>query len=104
MPSQINKDKTSIQRKLIEGKKELDEFLATCNIQKNNCLFKFCVVYKNFKKPYDGYKKGISNNIIKFGLEKYRNLVDDIKTDCVIEFTQLLNKRLTPTTLNCEHQ
>ncbi len=60
--------------------------------------------YKKFNKPYDECKNGIAKNIIKFGLEKHSNLVNGIKTDCVVEFTQLLNKRLTPTTLNCEYQ
>ncbi len=103
LPSQINRDKISIQRKLVEGKKELDMFLAICNIQKNDYKFKFCVVYKNFRKPYDGYKRGIAKHIIEFGLKKHSNLVNGIKTDSVLIFTQLLSKNLIPITLNCEN-
>lgn len=100
IPSQINNQ--DIQQKLSNGKAQLDTFLATCNVQKNDYSFKYCVVYKNFKKPYDRYKRGISKNIIEFGLESFSSLVNAIKTDSVSEFTQILNKKLLPSTLNCE--
>jgi len=101
IPSQINNQ--DIQQKLLDGKAELDTFLAACNIQKDDYFFKYCVVYKNFKKPYDRYKKGVSKNIIEFGLENVNSLVNAIKTDSVSEFTLILNKKLPPSALNCEH-
>jgi len=100
-PAQI--DNNAIIKKLHDGKKELDTFLAKLHIQKRNYAFKYCIVYKNCNKTFDKYKCGISKNIIEFGLEQYKNrVVDDIKTDSVSSFTKLLSRKLVISTLNCE--
>ncbi|MDQ7068766.1 MAG: hypothetical protein Q9M40_12795 [Sulfurimonas sp.] len=76
--------------------------MASCNILKNDYQFKYCVVYKNFKKPTDRYKRGVAGNIIEFGLRNCLHLVNAIKTDPVLDFTKLLSKNITPKMLNCE--
>ena len=88
-------DPTNIQEKLIQGKKELDKLLSNLNIQKQNYIFKYCVVYKNCQQPKDRYKCRISKNIPQFGLSSCKTIVDEIYTNNVNFFTKTLNAKLS---------
>ncbi|WP_309499956.1 hypothetical protein [Sulfurovum sp.] len=91
IPRDINN--ADIQGKLEQGKKELDILLSAENIQKNDYIFIYCVVYKKCTEPRDSYKCGIGKGAIKFGLEKYNNLVDHIFTNNVEFFAEQFKKK-----------
>lgn len=103
-PKFLSAHKQELEQKLLDGKNELDQLLAGLNIPKSAYNFKYCVIYQKCSTShFNEYKCGIDKNIIKFNLTKHKgSVVDDIKTNQVDFFTKLLNKKLTPSTLQCE--
>ncbi len=93
-------DKEWIEKKLVNGKKELDKLLEDLNIQKDNYNFIFCLVYNIYKPKYARWKRGILAYPIKIYLDKYKEdkIIDDIFTEDIEffsnQFKNKLNKEL----------
>lgn len=81
--------------KLIDGKKELDEILGAVNVRKENYNFIYCVVHKNCKPHFNRYKCGITKELPRFALAKYKEngFVHDIYTEDVNFFTKQFKKK-----------
>jgi len=89
-----NPNKKSIEEKLIDGKRELNEMLISLNIQKNDYRFIFCVVYNKVKPREERYKRGIQKFPIEMYLKKHQesHLLDQIITEDVDFFTKQFKK------------
>jgi len=81
--------------KLIDGKKELDKILGLINVQKEDYKFIYCVVHKNCKPHFNRFKCGVSKDVPRFALAKYKEsgFIDDIYTEDVNFFTKQFKKK-----------
>ena len=88
-------DKKLIEKKLTNGKKELDKLFAKLNIQKDDYKFIFCLVYNIHKPKFDRWKKGTISYTINNYLKKYKDdkFISDIFTEDVEFFSKQFSKK-----------
>jgi hypothetical protein len=88
-PSDVISSK--IKDKLTNGKDILTNICQSNKIPPKSYAFLFCVV---FKKNRRGYRDGIKNSTIRFGLEQYKGkYFDDIFTNDIVFFTREFKKK-----------
>jgi len=87
--------KKEVEKKLLDGKKELDILFNDLNISKNNYKFVFCLVYNKFIPKEERFKQGLYKSIRFESLNKYKKngLMDDIYTENTEFFTKEFKKQ-----------
>ncbi|MCB4763958.1 MAG: hypothetical protein LGB78_08730 [Sulfurovum sp.] len=91
--SDVNRQ--TVQKKIINGRDVLDNIFSSNNIRKREYKFIYCVVYKNHPSKW---RRGITKNIIQFGLEQYKGkYFDEIYTNDISYFTNEYKKQFTRT-------
>lgn len=97
-----NPDKTNVEGKLIDGKKEFLLLLGNLKIPIRNYKFIFCLVYNKYKPKEERHKRGLFKSITFEFLNKYKEngFIDDIYTEDVNFFTKQFKKK-TSKELQC---
>ena len=94
--NQKKPDKQEIAGKLVDGKRELETFLAELNISRDRYQFVFCLVYNKHIPHEERYKPGLYRSIRFEYLNQYiqKGIVDAIFTENVDFFTRQFKKQL----------
>jgi hypothetical protein len=93
--NQKKPNKQEIEKKLLDGKKELDSLLSNLNVSKKSYKFVFCLVYNKFVPKEERYKRGLYKSLRFEFLNEYKEngFVNDIYTEDVIFFTKEFKKQ-----------
>ncbi|MCK9374367.1 MAG: hypothetical protein M0P91_14395 [Sulfuricurvum sp.] len=100
--NQKKPDKQEIEKKLIDGKRELEVLLNRLSISKNSYEFIFCLVYNKFTPKEERYKRGLFKSTTFEFLNKHKEtfFINDIYTEDVSFFTTQFKKK-TAKDLQC---
>ena len=86
-----NIDNSSIKNKLKNSKEVMDKIFKENNINIKNYKFIYCVAYKNDQSKW---RRGITKDVIQFGLEEYKGkYYDEIFTNDIDYFTNEYKKK-----------